>query len=39
MLHRVRNLKDDTMLIYIGDLYDFVNIIERKGYEWEILKE
>jgi len=86
MLHRVRNLKDDNILIYIGDLYysentilycpeclennllesydtksglgniqkynkceelntkhyllnDFVNIIERKGYEWEILKD
>ena len=86
MLHRVRNLKDETILIYIGDLYysentilyypeclennllesydtksglgniqkynkceelntkhyllnDFVNIIERKGYEWEILKD
>ena len=86
MIHRVRNLKDDIILIYIGDLYysentilyypeclennllesydtksglgniqkynkceelntkhyllnDFVNIIERKGYEWEILKD
>ena len=82
MLHRVRNFKDDNVLIYIGDLYynenailyypecleknllenyhtktglgniqkynkceelntkdyllnDFINIIERKGYEWE----
>ena len=86
MLHRVRNFKDEEVLIYIGDLTysentilyfpdcleqdllenydtkkglgniqkynkcealntkhyllnDFINIIERKGYEWEILKD
>ena len=86
MIHRVRNLKDDNILIYIGDLYysentilyyansleknllehydtksglgniqkynkveelntknfllnDFINIIERKEYEWEMLEE
>jgi len=86
MLHRVRNFKDQEVLIYIGDLTysentilyfpdcleqdllenydtkkglgniqkynkcealntkhyllnDFINIIERKGYEWEILKD
>ena len=27
MLHRVRNLKDDTILIYIGDLYYGENTI------------
>ena len=27
MLHRVRNLKDDTILIYIGDLYYSENTI------------
>jgi hypothetical protein len=86
MLHRVRNFKDDNVLIYIGNLFysenvvlyypeclehnllesyetksglgniqkynkceelntrdyllnDFINVIERKGYEWEILKK
>ena len=86
MLHRVRNFKDDNVLIYIGNLFysenvilhypdslnknflesydtktgigniqkynkceelntrdyllnDFINIIERKGYEWEILTQ
>jgi hypothetical protein len=27
ILHRVRNLKDDTILIYIGDLYYSENTI------------
>ena len=34
MLHRVRNLKEDNILIYIGDLYYSENTI-KKEYKYD----